>query len=74
MSELSVYPEGTEVEIKLGKVKATIAGITIRSSIVLYELMYFSNSEFKYVSVDETYFTAPDNKNYKTVRIGFIPQ
>lgn len=64
-----VYACGTNVILKNSDLKGIICGIVIRSPLVLYEVGYFSNSEYRVVTLAEYEFSL---EGVNTQRIGFI--
>ena len=65
----NVLIEGTKVKIKLGNVKAIISAIIIRRNVLTYELTYFSNGEYAYVTLENSEFDVIEET--EVLHIGF---
>lgn len=69
MDIIIVLKQETKVKTKLGSVEGIISAISIRHNVVTYEITYYYNGKFDYISLPESGFDVI-NKS-EVLNIGF---
>lgn len=71
MGVILLIPIGSQVEVKLSKIRGIVTGINIRAkNKICYEVSYMLEGEHKTPWLEECEITIVTNKNFK--KIGFL--